>query len=75
MIFASKNNIDLVQLKSGKFKQGIYNIQHINNYHSELKRFLYAFKGVSTKYLNNYLILHNFVNYAKELMKKRKLSY
>lgn len=26
--FASKNNIDLVQLKSGKSKQGIYNIQH-----------------------------------------------
>lgn len=54
--FASKNNIDLVQLKS---KQGIYNIQHINSYHSELKRFLYAFKGGSTKYLNNYLIWHN----------------
>ena len=55
-----------MQLKSGKSKQGIYNIQHINSYHSELKRFLYAFKGVSTKYLNNYLIWHNFVNYAKE---------
>lgn len=24
------------------------------------------FNGVSTKYLNNYLIWHNFVNYAKE---------
>ena len=25
-----------------------------------------SFNGVSTKYLNNYLIWHNFVNYAKE---------
>lgn len=71
--FASKNNIDLVQLKSGKSKQGIYNIQHINSYHSELKRFLYAFKGVSTKYLNNYLIWHNFVNYAKETDEEKKI--
>ena len=27
---------------------------------------IYTFKGVSTKYLNNYLIYHNFVNFAKE---------
>ena len=25
-----------------------------------------TFKGVSTKHLNNYLIWHNFVNYAPE---------
>ncbi len=42
------------------------NIQHINSYHSQLKRFMKSFNGVSTKYLNNYLIWHNFVNYAKE---------
>lgn len=71
--FASKNNIDLVQLKSGKSKQGIYNIQHINSYHSELKRSLYSFKGVSIKYLNNYLIWHNFVNYAKETDEEKKI--
>lgn len=71
--FASKNNIDLVQLKSGKSKQGIYNIQHINSYHSELKKSLYSFKGVSIKYLNNYLIWHNFVNYAKETDEEKKI--
>ena len=32
------NGIDLVQLKTGKAKKGIYNIQHINSYHSQLKR-------------------------------------
>ena len=64
--FATANKLELIQLKTGKAKQGIYNIQHINSYHSELKRFLYGFKGVSTKYLNNYLAWNNFVNYAKE---------
>ena len=64
--FATKNGLELVQLKGGKSKKGIYNIQHINSYHSELKRFIDRFKGVSTKHLNNYLIWHNFVNYAPE---------
>lgn len=64
--FADKNDLNLVQLKNGKDKRGIYNIQHINNYHSRLKKFMRNFNGVSTKYLNNYLIWNNFVNYAKE---------
>lgn len=64
--FADKTNLKLVQLKGGKTKSGIYHIQHINSYHSMLKKFMRGFNGVSTKYLNNYLIWHNFVNYAKE---------
>lgn len=64
--FANSNGIDLVQLKSGKSKKGIYSIQHINNYHSQLKKFMCGFNGVATKYLNNYLIWHNLVNYAKK---------
>ncbi|STQ84382.1 Uncharacterised protein [Helicobacter fennelliae] len=27
---------------------------------------IHSFKGVSTKYLNNYLVYNNFVNFAKE---------
>ena len=65
-------DIDLVQLKTGRTKKGIYNIQHINSYHSELKRFLYQFKGVSTKYLNNYLVWNNLINYAKETDAEKK---
>ena len=64
--FTNANGIDLVQLKTGKAKKGIYNIQHINSYHSQLKRFMRGFNGVSTKYLNNYLVWNNLVNYAKE---------
>ena len=37
------------------------NIQHLNAYHSKLKAFLASFKGVSTKYLNNYLTWNNVV--------------
>lgn len=64
--FAKANGITLVQLKTGKAKKGIYNIQHINSYHSQLKKFMCGFNGVSTKYLNNYLAWHNLVNYAKK---------
>lgn len=34
-------------------------IQHINAYHSGLKVFMTPFKGVATKYLNNYLCWYN----------------
>lgn len=43
-----------------------YDILHINSYHSQLKRSMRGFNGVSTKYLNNYLVWNNLVNYAKE---------
>lgn len=68
--FAKTSGINLIQLKSGKSKNGIYNIQHISNYHSQLKRFLRGFNGVSTKYLNNYLVWNNLVNYAKETIEE-----
>ncbi len=64
--FSNEHDFKLVQLESGKSKRGIYNIQHINNYHSQLKHFLYRFHGVATKYLNNYLVWHNLVNYYKQ---------
>ena len=65
--YSANHKLKLTQLKAGKTAvKGIYNLAHINSYHSELKRFLYRFKGVSSKYLNNYLVWHNFVNYSKE---------
>ena len=64
--FAKANGLDLIQLKGGKSKKGIYNIQHINSYHNELKLFMSNHKGVSTKHIDNYLIWHNFINYAPE---------
>lgn len=70
--FASKNSLDLIQLKSGKSKVGNFHIQHINAYHSNLKNWIKRFHGVATKYLNNYLVWNNFVNYAKESYKEKE---
>ena len=61
----------LVQVNTKEVKQGIYHIQHINSYHSRLEMFMYKFNGVSTKYLNNYLVWHNFVNWSKETYKEK----
>lgn len=66
-----KDDLNLIPLKGGKAKKGIYHIQHINSYHSELKRFLAFFKGVSTKYLDNYIVWNNLVNFAKETYQEK----
>lgn len=72
--FADTHNLDCIQLIGGRTKRGIFNIQHINSYHSVLKQFIGNFKGVATKYLNNYLTWNNFVNYAKNtIQEKRKV--
>lgn len=66
---AEDNNLTHIKIESGKHKNGMFNIQKINSYHSELKRMINnLFKGVATKYLNNYVVYHNFVNIAKESM-------
>lgn len=33
---------------------------------------VHRFKGVATKYLNNYLVYHNFVNFAKDSLANKK---
>ena len=36
------------------------------------KKYMRPFKGVFTKYLNNYLIWHDFVNYAEETTNEKR---
>ena len=69
--FAKSNGIELVQLKTGKSKKGIDHIQHINAYHSKLKAFIRIFKGVATKYLNNYLLWNNWINSSYGTLRER----
>ena len=64
--FAISGKLDLLQFQQKEGRIGLYNIQHINSYHSVLKNFMRKFKGVSTKYLPNYLVWNNFENYANE---------
>jgi putative transposase len=64
-----------VQIPSKKHKKGIFNIQLNNYYHSALKAMTnIRFRGVATKYLNNYIVYNNFVTFAKEsFMEKIKI--
>ena len=67
---SNEMNLNHIRIPRNKHSNGSFNIQVVNNYHSRLKSMLvYDFKGVSTKYLNNYLAYHNFVNFAKESRK------
>ena len=47
-------NVTLKRIESVKYKDGIYHIQHVNSYYSRLKGWIRGFKGVATKYLQNY---------------------
>lgn len=62
-----KMNLNHIRMPRTKHKNGVFNIQLLNNYHARLKGMInIRFKGVATKYLNNYLVYDNFVNFAKE---------
>jgi len=52
--FARLERYRLIQLQTKEQREG-FTIQRINAYHSRLKAFLAGFRGVSTKYLDNYL--------------------
>lgn len=57
-LLVANNHLDLVQLKGGKIKRGIYHIQNVNQLHQSIKAFLGPFHGVATKYLRNYMVWH-----------------
>lgn len=59
--FTASKEYKLVQIESGKHRKGIYHINHINAYHNNLKQFIQRFRGVATKYLNNYLVWNNCI--------------
>lgn len=74
--FAHKHTFELVQLKSENPKthgvvKGIYHIQNVNSYHSGLKKFMAKFNGVSTKYLNNYLVWYSWLRGNKDSYNKK----
>ena len=60
-------SLNHIRIPHNKYSNRSFNIQVVDNYHSCLKSILvYNFKDVSKKYINNYLVYHNFVNFAKE---------
>jgi len=62
--FAIDNEIEIKRTFVRRKKyvvEKIYHIQHVNNIHSNLKRWMLRFNGVATKYLQNYMNYFNFV--------------
>ena len=55
--FSKSNHLKHVKINvsKGQIVKGIYHVQHLNQKASDLRDFLKSFKGVSTKYLQNYL--------------------
>ncbi len=45
----------------------IYHIQHVNAFHSRLKRWMDRFQGVATKYMDNYMFWFRFLELNKKL--------
>jgi len=60
--FSKSLNLEHIRLEEYKSKKGVYHINHINSFHTRLKRFIDRFNGVSTKHLNNYLIWNNVIS-------------
>lgn len=74
--FAQDNVAEHIMIASGKHKNGIYHISHVNSLHSKFKKWIRPFNGVATKYLVNYLHwfkwLQTFTN-EKEVIKAKHL--
>jgi len=67
--FALDNNIDIKRIfvrRKEYVIDKIYHTQHVNNIHGNLKRWMFRFNGVATKYLQNYMNYFNFVSKISE---------
>ncbi|GHV79024.1 transposase [Spirochaetia bacterium] len=53
--YKTLNNVKLIQIVGGITNDKRYNIARTNAYHNDLKHFLDRFRGVATKYLDNYV--------------------
>jgi transposase-like protein len=77
--YTSKTDLEHVIINGSKkeyVKKGIYHLNNINNYHSRLKKWISRFNGVSTKYLQLYLVWFQFLDNRKmesDLSKKKQM--
>ncbi|MGG0184516.1 hypothetical protein ABEY26_00480, partial [Bacillus rhizoplanae] len=63
---------DFTNLRSVRW---IYHIQHVNSYHKRLKEWMNRFQGVATRYLDNYLFWHRFLELHKKMPKQEKAKF
>ena len=50
-----------------RVKKGTYHIQHVNDSHNRLKGWMERFRGVATKYLDNYLYWFRWLELDKQI--------
>jgi hypothetical protein len=66
---------EAINVRKGIYtKKGIYHIQHVNEYHTRLKKWMNQFQGVATKYLDNSLFWHRFLELNKKLPFQEKVK-
>ncbi|WP_249226949.1 IS1595 family transposase [Alicyclobacillus mengziensis] len=63
---AGIQHIALNQNKS-EHSRGVYHIQNVHAYHSRLKEWMERFKGVSTKYLDNYMTWFAYIDTTRSI--------
>ena len=74
--FAKDLELDHERIIRGHYKNGVYHINHINSLHSKLKVRMYRFKGVSTKFLSNYMAWYKWLeifNDDKEIIRTKNI--
>lgn len=77
--YTSTNDVEHIIINGSKkeyVKKGIYHLNNINNYPSRLKKWISRFNGVSTKYLQLYLVWFQFLDNRKmesDLSKKKQM--
>lgn len=70
---AGNMDLDHIRIPSNKHVFRGHNIQKANNFHQGLKYLINGlFKGVATKYLNNYVVYHAFVGFAHGTEEKKE---
>jgi transposase-like protein len=57
-----------------RVKKGIFHIQHVNNFHNRLKKWMERFQGVATKYLDNYLYWFRWLDLGKNLAFEKQVE-
>lgn len=75
--FAAEKGLkhEIVNIRKGIYvKKSIYHIQHVNAYHTQLKKFMQRFQGVATKYLDNYLFWFKYINQTKTIAKSERVK-
>ena len=67
-----KLHLNHIPMPEGAYSNGTFNIQKVNSYHTYLQELInIRFRGVSTKYLNNYIVYYNFLHCGQNKRSKK----